>query len=87
MREVSDAIKEGASAFVRKQYTTIGYLAIGAAILIFVLYQFGLKDSQCHESDDRVCDRRGGILNRRYHRHVYLGAVEYPHGFGGNEQV
>ena len=45
MREVSDAIKEGASAFVRKQYTTIGYLAIGAAILIFVLYQFGLKDS------------------------------------------
>jgi K(+)-stimulated pyrophosphate-energized sodium pump len=45
MREVSDAIKEGASAFVRKQYTTISYLAIGAAILIFVLYQFGLKDS------------------------------------------
>jgi K(+)-stimulated pyrophosphate-energized sodium pump len=45
MREVSDAIREGASAFVRKQYTTIGYLAIGAAILIFVLYQFGLKDS------------------------------------------
>jgi len=45
MREVSDAIKEGAGAFVRKQYTTIGYLAIGAAILIFVLYQFGLKDS------------------------------------------
>ena len=45
MREVSDAIKEGAGAFVRKQYTTIGYLAVGAAILIFVLYQFGLKDS------------------------------------------
>lgn len=45
MREVSDAIREGANAFVRKQYTTIGYLAIGAAILIFVLYRVGLEDS------------------------------------------
>lgn len=45
MQEVSDAIREGAQAFVRKQYTTIAYLGIGAAILIFALYQFGLQDT------------------------------------------
>lgn len=45
MQEVSNAIKEGAQAFVRRQYTTIALLGIGAAILIFVLYHFGLGDS------------------------------------------
>jgi K(+)-stimulated pyrophosphate-energized sodium pump len=40
MRAISDAIKEGAEAFLSRQYKTIGYLAIALAVVIFVLYAF-----------------------------------------------
>lgn len=38
MQEVSGAIKEGAEAFIRRQYSTIAMLAVFVAILIFVVY-------------------------------------------------
>ena len=37
MREISDAIKSGAEAFLRRQYRTIIYLAIALAALIYIL--------------------------------------------------
>jgi K(+)-stimulated pyrophosphate-energized sodium pump len=40
MREISDAIKSGAEAFLRRQYRTILYLAIALAALIYILYAF-----------------------------------------------
>ncbi len=40
MREISNAIKEGAEAFLRRQNTTILLLAAMLAGLIFVLYGF-----------------------------------------------
>src|SRR5206468_650248 len=40
MREISNAIKEGAEAFLRRQNTTILLLAALLATLIFVLYGF-----------------------------------------------
>ncbi len=40
MREISNAIKEGAEAFLRRQNTTILFLAAILAGLIFVLYGF-----------------------------------------------
>lgn len=40
MREVSDAIKEGAAAFVKRQYLTIGILTIVLAIIIYAVYAF-----------------------------------------------
>ena len=40
MQEISNAIKEGAEAFLRRQNRTIGLLAILLAALIFVLYGF-----------------------------------------------
>src|SRR5216117_1737602 len=40
MRTVSDAIQEGAAAFLRRQYRTIFGLSIVLAVLIFVLYAF-----------------------------------------------
>ncbi len=40
MRKISDAIKEGAEAFLRRQNTTIAYLAVALAALIFILYAF-----------------------------------------------
>ncbi|MBI3952293.1 MAG: sodium-translocating pyrophosphatase [Acidobacteria bacterium] len=40
MRVISDAIKEGAEAFLARQYKTIGLLSVVVALLIFVLYGF-----------------------------------------------
>ena len=38
MREVSDAIKVGAEAFIKRQYSTIAILAIVLAVVIFAVY-------------------------------------------------
>jgi K(+)-stimulated pyrophosphate-energized sodium pump len=40
MRSISDAIKEGAEAFLRRQNTTIALLAVALAALIFIIYAF-----------------------------------------------
>lgn len=40
MRKVSDAIKEGAEAFLKRQYRTIILFAVMVAALIFLLYAF-----------------------------------------------
>lgn len=40
MREISDAIKEGAEAFLRRQNRTIIYLAIALAAFIYIMYAF-----------------------------------------------
>src|SRR5947199_10335181 len=40
MRKISDAIQEGAQAFLRRQYRTIGLLSIALGVLIYVLYAF-----------------------------------------------
>ncbi|MDQ2970190.1 MAG: sodium-translocating pyrophosphatase [Acidobacteriota bacterium] len=50
MREISNAIKEGAQAFLRRQNTTIGLMAVLLAALIFVLYAF----VRSHQSFDPV---------------------------------
>ncbi len=38
MREISDAIREGANAFMKRQYTTIALLAVIVTVLIFAVY-------------------------------------------------
>jgi K(+)-stimulated pyrophosphate-energized sodium pump len=48
MREISDAIKAGAEAFLRRQYRTIIYLAIALAALIYILYAF-VRTSNVHD--------------------------------------
>jgi K(+)-stimulated pyrophosphate-energized sodium pump len=40
MRNISDAIKEGAEAFLRRQNSTIAMLALALAALIFIVYAF-----------------------------------------------
>jgi K(+)-stimulated pyrophosphate-energized sodium pump len=40
MREISDAIKSGAEAFLKRQYITIIYLAVALAAFIYIIYAF-----------------------------------------------
>jgi K(+)-stimulated pyrophosphate-energized sodium pump len=40
MREISDAIKQGAEAFLSRQNKTIAYLALALAALIYIIYAF-----------------------------------------------
>jgi K(+)-stimulated pyrophosphate-energized sodium pump len=40
MQEISNAIKQGAEAFLRRQNKTIVFLAIALALLIYILYVF-----------------------------------------------
>ncbi len=40
MQEISNAIKQGAEAFLRRQNRTIGFLATALACLIYILYAF-----------------------------------------------
>src|SRR3989337_388684 len=44
MQDISNAIKEGAEAFLKRQYSTIIMLSIVLAVLIFVLYWFAKGD-------------------------------------------
>ncbi|HSP93753.1 MAG TPA: sodium/proton-translocating pyrophosphatase, partial [Thermoanaerobaculia bacterium] len=50
MQEISNAIKEGAEAFLRRQNGTIALLALLLAVLIFLLYGF----VRSHQSFDPV---------------------------------
>src|SRR6202022_638104 len=50
MREISNAIKEGAQAFLRRRSTTSGRMAVLLAAVIFVLYAF----VRSHQSFDPV---------------------------------
>ena len=46
MRVISDAIREGAEAFLRRQNKTIAILSIALAVLIFVIYGLVVKDME-----------------------------------------
>jgi Na+/H+-translocating membrane pyrophosphatase len=41
MRAIADAIREGANAFLKRQYRTIGILSIVVTILLFAAYAIG----------------------------------------------
>jgi len=45
MREISDAIKEGAEAFLKRQYSTIILLSLVLAVLMYAVYRFLAGDS------------------------------------------
>jgi K(+)-stimulated pyrophosphate-energized sodium pump len=38
MSQIAEAIREGAEAFLKRQYRTIGWMTLGLAVLMFVLY-------------------------------------------------
>jgi K(+)-stimulated pyrophosphate-energized sodium pump len=46
MRVISDAIKEGAEAFLRRQNTTIAMLSVALAAIIFIIYFFFVRNAE-----------------------------------------
>jgi K(+)-stimulated pyrophosphate-energized sodium pump len=40
MQQIAAAIREGAEAFLKRQYRTIGLMTLGLAVLMFILYGF-----------------------------------------------
>jgi K(+)-stimulated pyrophosphate-energized sodium pump len=40
MQQIAAAIREGAEAFLKRQYRTIGLMTLGIAVLMFILYGF-----------------------------------------------
>jgi K(+)-stimulated pyrophosphate-energized sodium pump len=38
MQQIAEAIREGAQAFLKRQYRTIGVMTLGLAVLMFILY-------------------------------------------------
>jgi len=67
MREVADAIREGAEAFIKRQYSTIAILAIVVALLMFGVYFIaGKTDVAWHTSIAFVfgafCSALAGVI-------------------------
>ena len=93
MQAISNAIKEGAEAFLRRQNRTIGMLAVLLAAVIFVLYGFVRGAPRLRPRPDRpeprlldhalLRARRGLLGHRRLHRHVGLDPRQHPHRLGG----
>jgi K(+)-stimulated pyrophosphate-energized sodium pump len=80
MRAISDAIKEGAEAFMRRQNMTILLLAGSLAVLLFVVYGVVRTPNQhdpcgdrariCNVDDGFVCTWRAVLACLRLHRNV-----------------
>ena len=44
MQEIAEAIREGAEAFIKRQYTTIAVMALAATVVIYAAYAFFAHD-------------------------------------------
>ena len=94
MRAISDAIREGAEAFLSRQYRTIGMLSVVAAAAIFGFYYLNrevkniaeMGDGHLLEGDDLLPDRGPVLGRRRLHRHVRLDPREHPHRGRGDDE-
>jgi MFS family permease len=78
MQEIAAAIREGAQAYLNRQYTTIGIVGV----VIFVIAWLLLGGW----SAIGFADRRGAVGRCRLHRHERLGARQRAHR-AGRDQV
>ena len=53
MRAISDAIREGAEAFLRRQYGTITLLTVPVTVILFVLYAY-IRPENAADPVDRI---------------------------------
>ena len=76
MQEIAAAVREGAQAYLKRQYATIG--VVGVVIFVIVWWLPGLAGR------DRLSDRRGAVGRGRLHRHERVGARQCAHRAGGD---
>ena len=80
MQEISAAVREGAHAYLKRQYTTIGIVGV----VIFVIaggWFLGLP------SAIGFAHRRRALGRRRLHRHERLGARQCAHRAGRDQSL
>jgi hypothetical protein len=69
------ACGEGAQAYLKRQYMTIGIVGVVSSSVLAYFLGMGRH---------RLPDRRGAVGPRRLHRHERLGPGQCPHGAGGD---
>ena len=77
MQEIAAAVREGAQAYLKRQYTTIGI--VGVVIFLIVGWLLGWLVG------DRLPDRRGALGRGGLHRHERFGARQRAHRAGGDQ--
>ena len=77
MQEIAAAVREGAQAYLKRQYMTIGLVGI----VIFALLAYFLGPLVAVG----FADRRGAVGRGRLHRHERLGARQCAHRAGGDD--
>ena len=75
MQEISAAVREGAQAYLKRQYTTIAMVGI---VIFFIMPISRLAGG------DRISDRRNPLRRRPDYRNECFGARQRPHGASGD---
>ena len=86
MREVADAIRVGAEAFIKRQYSTIAVLAIVSAVVIFAVYYLTGQQSIALSTAAAFIVGAACSAVARRRCHVDCRQDQHPHGSSSPDQ-